>query len=59
MEKVKEKQLEDSKLNFMDLLNTDKAKDLSLGVDGIFRLKNRICIPEDNELKQIIRKMKT
>ena len=55
LEKVKEKQLEDSKLkNFMGLLNTDKAKDFSLGVDGILRFKNRICIPEDNELKQTI-----
>jgi len=53
LEKVKEKQLEDLKLkNFMGLLNTDKAKDFSLGVDGIFIFKNRICIPEDNKLKQ-------
>ena len=36
----------------LTLLNTDKAKDFSLGFDGILRFKNRICIPEDNELKQ-------
>jgi len=43
LEKVKENQLEDSKLkNFMGLLNTDKAKNFSLGVDGFFRFKNRI-----------------
>ena len=36
LEKVKKKQLEDSKLkNIMGLLNTDKAKDFSLEVDGI------------------------
>ena len=47
--------MEDSKLkNFMGLLNTDKAKDFSLGVDGILRFKTRICIPEDNELKQTV-----
>jgi len=41
LEKVKAKQLEDLKLkNFMDLLNIDKAKDFSLGVDGILRFKN-------------------
>ena len=45
LENVKEKQLEDSKLkNFMGLLNTDKAKDFSLGLDGILRFRNRICI---------------
>jgi len=45
--------LEDSKLkNIIGLLNTDKVKDFSLGVDDILRFKNRICIPEDNELKQ-------
>jgi len=38
----------------LGLLNTDKAKDFSLGVDGILRFKNRICIPEDNELKQTV-----
>ena len=38
----------------MDLLNTDKAKDFSLGANGILRFKNRICIPEDNELKQTV-----
>jgi len=55
LEKMKEKQLEDSKLkNIMSLLNTDKAKDFSLRVDGILRFKNRICIPEDNELKQSV-----
>jgi len=47
--------LEDSKLkNIMDLLNTNKAKDFSLGVDDILRFKNRICISEDNELKQTV-----
>ena len=38
----------------MDLLNTNKAKDFSLGVDDILRFKNRICISEDNELKQTV-----
>jgi len=38
----------------MSLLNTDKAKEFSLGVDGILRFKNRIFIPEDIELKQIV-----
>jgi len=38
----------------MGLLNTDKAKDFSLGVDDILRFKNRICIPGDNELKQTV-----
>jgi len=50
-----EKQLEDLKLkNFMDLLDTEKPKDFSLGMDGILRFKNKIYIREDNELKPTI-----
>jgi len=52
---VKEKQLEDLKLkNILSLLDTDKAKNFSLGVDDIVRFQKRICIPKDHELKQII-----
>jgi len=36
----------------MGLLNIDKAKDFSLGVDDILRFKNRICIPKANEQKK-------
>jgi len=35
-------------------LGTDKAKDFSFGADDILRFQKRICIPEDQELKQII-----
>jgi len=38
----------------MGLLNTNKDKDFSLGVYSILRFKNRICIPEHNELKQTV-----
>jgi len=49
---VKEKQLEDLKLkNIFSLLDTNKAKDFSLGADDILRFQKRICIPENHELK--------
>jgi len=52
---VKEKQLEDLKLNnIVSFLGTYKAKGFSLREDDILRFQKRICIPKDHVLKQIV-----
>jgi len=55
LELVKEKQLSDSKIQkTVNLLGSEKTKDFVMGVDGVLRFKNRVCIPENPKLKRII-----
>ena len=38
----------------MDVLGSEKVRDFELGVDGLLRFKDRLCIPTDAELKRMI-----
>jgi len=40
--------------NILSILDIDKAKHFSLGVNGILRFRNRVCVSEDDELKKIV-----
>jgi len=52
---VKEKQFVDLNLNnTLSLLNTNKAKDFSVGRGDILRFRNTICVIEDDELRGMV-----
>jgi len=52
---IKEKQLSKPKLQkTVELLSTEKAKDFTIGGDGVLRFRGRVCIPEDVEVKGMI-----
>ncbi|KOM49485.1 hypothetical protein LR48_Vigan08g031200 [Vigna angularis] len=55
LEQVKVEQSMDQELQQkIRLLDTDQAKEFVLSKDGIFRFKNRVCIPAKSELKHLI-----
>ena len=52
---IKERQLFDPKLQrTVKLLGPEKAKDFTIGSDGVLRFRGRVCIPEDLEVKGVI-----
>ena len=52
---IKNRQLSDPKLQkAVELLGTEKAKDFMIGGDGVLRLRGKVCIPEDIEVKCMI-----
>jgi len=40
--------------NILSLLDTNKAKYFSPGANDILRFRNNVCVPEDDELKQMV-----
>nr|KYP76963.1 Retrotransposable element Tf2 [Cajanus cajan] len=49
------KQLQDEELvRLLGLLGTDKATGFELGEDGILRFRDRICLPQDAELRRAV-----
>jgi len=55
LDSVKERQLLDGSLNRVrEQLGSDEAKDFALGNDGILRFQGRVCVMDDDEVKQLI-----
>ena len=54
---VRERQLLDASLNRVkEQLGPDEARDFALGDDGILRFQDRVCVPDDVEVKKLILK---
>ena len=37
-----------------ELLGTNEVKEFALGSDGVLRFQDRVCVPDDAEVKRLI-----
>jgi len=52
---IKERQATDASLQKVkELLGSDQTKEFALGGDGVLRFRDRVCVPDDAELRRLV-----